>query len=505
MDNKHVIASAIADNELAKAFSELVAERWDNFDVSPFMAYLVDTCEVSALPYLAEQFDCDGLQGFEMVENEAQRRDLIKKSIALHKFIGTPWAVREACRTVGFPIIVLQEGIAGNDPANDWAKFRVLVEADVEKHITAEHSRRLRLFVEFYKNERSHLIEFGFYQMWSDALEEFMLKDKLALSLNFALDDDLNINRCDALKTVLNTKNMDTLKQMKGTLHLTAVDKQGAVLWDFESQNLIVNTGYNLIAQALGGTVSGKIDHLAVGTNGSPAAESNTSITGAIPVAFTAVTYPTIASVRFAFSIGYNDCVGMSITEFGLIATSGTLFSRKVRSAIEKTDEMSISGYWDIVIHPDVSTTTPSPSTTTTTTPTTTSTSGEPSGGEYEIVVTGSEGISSMSGNGIYLEGTPVTLVAATFGDYYFDGWYKYESGYGYVNKVSSNPVYQLIAHESASYKAVAGVTTTTTTPVPSDVTTTTTPVPSDVTTTTSTTPTTITSTTTTSTTKAPK
>lgn len=134
MDDKNVIASAISDNELARAFSEMVADRWDNWDLSEFLPYLVDTVAPSALPYLADQFDIDGLQGFGMAETEQQQRDIIKKSIALHKFIGTPWAIREACRTVGFPIVILEE------------------------------SRKIHLFVEFYKNERSHLVEVGYYQ-----------------------------------------------------------------------------------------------------------------------------------------------------------------------------------------------------------------------------------------------------------------------------------------------------------------------------------------------------
>jgi P2-related tail formation protein len=129
---------------------------------------LVDTVAPSVLPYLADQFDIDGLQGFGMAETEQQQRDIIKKSIALHKFIGTPWAIREACRTVGFPIVILEEGVTaqpgGPESPEDWARFRVFVEAPDSRHITAEESRKIRLFVEFYKNERSHLVEIGYYQ-----------------------------------------------------------------------------------------------------------------------------------------------------------------------------------------------------------------------------------------------------------------------------------------------------------------------------------------------------
>lgn len=190
MDNKNVIASSLIDNELARAFSELVAERWDNWDLSPYMVYLVDVCAKTTLPFLADQFNVDGLRGFEMAQNEQQQRDLIKRSIALHKYIGTPWALREACNTVGFPVIILEEGVAampGVDTSpEDWARFRVLVEADESKHITEDEQRKLRIFVESYKNERSHLVELGFYQNYTDGplfRLEAMDRDKLDVDI----------------------------------------------------------------------------------------------------------------------------------------------------------------------------------------------------------------------------------------------------------------------------------------------------------------------------------
>lgn len=171
MDNRNVIASSLTDNELARAFSELVAGRWDDWDLTPYMAYLVDSCAPSLLPVLAEQFDMEGLQGFAVAATEQQQRDLIKRSITLHKFIGTPWAIREACRTVGFPVIVLEEGVTVGEPTtDDWARFRVLVEADFERYITADDGRKLRAFVEYYKNARSHLAELGFYQSITDKM-----------------------------------------------------------------------------------------------------------------------------------------------------------------------------------------------------------------------------------------------------------------------------------------------------------------------------------------------
>lgn len=211
MDSAKIIASAISDNELAQAFSELVAERWDNWDLSVFLPYLVDTCAASVLPYLADQFDVEGVRGFAMAMDEEQQRGIIKKSIALHKYIGTPWAIREACRTVGFPVIVLEEGVTaipgGPENPEDWARFRVLVAADLNRHITVEEAKKMRLFVEFYKNERSHLVEMGFFQPLTDRLS--MQHEELDIMFLSLYPNPVRLTANGTARTVTVDSNVD--------------------------------------------------------------------------------------------------------------------------------------------------------------------------------------------------------------------------------------------------------------------------------------------------------
>ncbi|MDR2409702.1 MAG: phage tail protein, partial [Bacteroidales bacterium] len=128
-----------------------------------------------------------GLQGFDVAENEEQQRELIKRSIALHKFIGTPWAIREACRTVGFPVVCIEEGVSSAIPSpnTDWARFRVLIEIDASRYIDKELSGKIRLFIEFYKNERSHLAEFGFFEALMDDYVFPYDEDVLMLDLKY--------------------------------------------------------------------------------------------------------------------------------------------------------------------------------------------------------------------------------------------------------------------------------------------------------------------------------
>ena len=174
---KRILANSLDNYELAKVTHDVVSERWDNWDLTGYLVYLVDTCAASALPYLAEHFNCDGLRGFTVAATEDDQRELIKTSIRLHKFMGTPWAIREACRTVGLPDIVLTEGIPSNppNPATDWARFSLLV--DVPDGSTIDFSRfnGLRGFINTYKPERCHLDALGVSLSFDDT--DYVMRD----------------------------------------------------------------------------------------------------------------------------------------------------------------------------------------------------------------------------------------------------------------------------------------------------------------------------------------
>jgi len=172
-----VIANTIEGLDIAQAAHDTVAQRWDNWDLTPYLVYLVDTCDASLLPWLAEQFDVDGLRGLSFAQNDDEIRELIKNSIAVHKRIGTPWALREACRLIGFPVIVLEEGVDTGDPDTDWARFRCHVEASESRNITKEMFNKLRLFVEMYKPERCHIESLGFHVSFEDKLFRELIAD----------------------------------------------------------------------------------------------------------------------------------------------------------------------------------------------------------------------------------------------------------------------------------------------------------------------------------------
>jgi len=160
---RRVLANSIDSVEIAQVAHDVVAERWDNWDLTESLVYLVDSVNANVLPYLAEQFNVDGLAGFAVASNEREQRELIKISILLHKFMGTPWSIKKACETVGFTDIHLTEGVASNppNPQIDWARFSVLIGFPDDRIINSANFLRLKNFINQYKPVRCHLADFG--------------------------------------------------------------------------------------------------------------------------------------------------------------------------------------------------------------------------------------------------------------------------------------------------------------------------------------------------------
>lgn len=136
---------------------------------------------------------------------------------------------------------------------------------------------------------------------------------------------------------------------LKGIFELIITDVSGKVLEHYIDKNLVVNGGRSAVMALLGAATSGKqLTKLSVGTNGTAPAGSDTAITGAFTKALGAVTYPTISSVQFAWSLGAAEGNGILIKEFGLLCTDNTLFARKTREAINKNSDIILSGNWTI-------------------------------------------------------------------------------------------------------------------------------------------------------------
>lgn len=162
----------LASDERFSQLCELLQESFAEIDLSVMLVYLVDQVKASLLPVLADQFSLLDETAWRLAESEDARRELVKGSIALHRYKGTPWAVREVVRRLGFGEITLIEGLSGR-PRNGsirhdgvylhgertaWSQYRVFL----EQPITNDQATMLRRALIEQAPTRCHLISLDY-------------------------------------------------------------------------------------------------------------------------------------------------------------------------------------------------------------------------------------------------------------------------------------------------------------------------------------------------------
>ena len=163
-------------------------------DLTTLLVYRIDSVVADALPFLAWQFDIlsplwqliapvalgvDALTNIDLlidVDNliesgglvtelaltEAAQRDLLKNAIALHRFRGTPWAIKQALGSLGWATVTLLEGQTGWGgvayPSNQgWAVFRVMIDLAAGQGVSIGAAATATAAVNFFKPARSWL------------------------------------------------------------------------------------------------------------------------------------------------------------------------------------------------------------------------------------------------------------------------------------------------------------------------------------------------------------
>ena len=101
--DKLLLPPPLASDERFSVLANIAAERFAQIDLTTLLIYLVDLVDASALPSLADQFHVQGLEGWLFTTNEQEKRELIKQAIELHKYKGTPWAVRRVLEILSLP------------------------------------------------------------------------------------------------------------------------------------------------------------------------------------------------------------------------------------------------------------------------------------------------------------------------------------------------------------------------------------------------------------------
>lgn len=98
----NAVTPILAQSPTFGALAQL-SERLTGFDMSRLLVNLVDLVEEGALPSLGEQFHIMGEEGWDFTTSDQARRDLIKSAIELHRYKGTPWAIKQALTKIGYP------------------------------------------------------------------------------------------------------------------------------------------------------------------------------------------------------------------------------------------------------------------------------------------------------------------------------------------------------------------------------------------------------------------
>lgn len=188
--NENILADSIAGVAHLAAFDSMIATRMNNIELEALLVYVIDSVPSTALPTLARQFDVEGFSGYGVANNDAQRREIIKRAIELKRYMGTVFAIKEAMKTVGYTDAVLTEGIDMGNPSIDWARFSIDSELGDTVGLEGVSQSNLAKLIREYKNVRSFLEGISYKLGIFDTLPE--LNDILNITYEApTLDEDL--------------------------------------------------------------------------------------------------------------------------------------------------------------------------------------------------------------------------------------------------------------------------------------------------------------------------
>ncbi|WP_369951998.1 phage tail protein I [Ralstonia syzygii] len=150
MADEPLLPPPLASDERFQVLAKLAA-RVSGIDLAPLLVYLVDTVNASALPLLAEQLHILG-EGWQFALDDDARRRLLKRSIELHKYKGTRWALQQVLETLALSGQVSEWFEYGGQPYH----FKINVDLE-DRGIDPETFDALVALITEYKNVRSHL------------------------------------------------------------------------------------------------------------------------------------------------------------------------------------------------------------------------------------------------------------------------------------------------------------------------------------------------------------
>jgi hypothetical protein len=142
---------------------------------------------------------------------------------------------------------------------------------------------------------------------------------------------------------------MKDKQSLRGVFSLQ-VWKGDKLVEQYEDNNLIVNNGRNFIAQLVGGTVTGQIDQIGFGTDGTAPALADVELTAAFKKNVGGAALVPVGRMAISWTLDPSEANGMTIREFGLFYNNGgVLVARKTREPIVKTSDVRLTGTWTLI------------------------------------------------------------------------------------------------------------------------------------------------------------
>lgn len=170
------LASSLSPIPHLSVFYDIISDRIAELDISTLLMNMIDTAPETSLPYLARQFNVDGVRGWKFMATIAQKRELLKFSIKLGAKSGTPWSIKEALRIAGYPNVTFQEGVdkyldgtwyldgSVTLGSEGWAKFYAFIPVANPLSVPTVVDEMITAIIEEYKPVRSHLIDIIYTQ-----------------------------------------------------------------------------------------------------------------------------------------------------------------------------------------------------------------------------------------------------------------------------------------------------------------------------------------------------
>lgn len=134
--------------------------RLELLDTPKLMPRLVELVAPEHLELLAESRSILNEDGYWLAESDQARRRLIRGAYELHRYKGTPWAIREIIRRLGFGETTIIERMGNKQHSGQikrdgvyvyghhdrWAYYRIIMNAPITNEQAALLRKTLRAF-----------------------------------------------------------------------------------------------------------------------------------------------------------------------------------------------------------------------------------------------------------------------------------------------------------------------------------------------------------------------